>query len=147
MKFHEIHGNSWNLLEFHEIPWKSQLFGEMEAFTSPWLKTLIFPRDSWWFWRFPGPQNAGNHKNPGFYGKLHEFSDFPLFYIKMLEICDFPHFGVQGASKTTNNPWGLLVVSAMGAKRPPFYQKGGNFMKFNKIRWIQWKLIKFTFFL
>ena len=87
-------------MKFHE----NHIFGEMEAFTSPWLKTLIFPRDSWWFWRFPGPQNAENHKNPGFYGKLHEFSDFPLFYIKMLEICDFPHFGVQGASKTTNNP-------------------------------------------
>ena len=104
MKFHEIHGNSWNLLEFHGIPGKSQLFGEMEPFTPPWLKTLIFPRDSWWFWRFPGPQNAENHKNPGFYGKLHEFSDFPLFYMKILEICDFPLFGVQGASKTTKNP-------------------------------------------
>ena len=39
-----------------------------------------------------------------FYGKLHGFSDFPLFYMKMLEICVFLHFGVQGASKTTNNP-------------------------------------------
>jgi hypothetical protein len=52
----------------------------------------------------PWTPKCGNHKNPGFYGKSHEFSDFPLFYIKILEICDFPHFGVQGASKTTNNP-------------------------------------------
>ena len=81
MKFHEIHGSSWNLLEFHEIPWKSQLFCEMEAFTSPWLKTLIFPRDSWWFWRFPGLENAESHIIPVFSWNSENFaiSAIPAF--------------------------------------------------------------------
>ena len=56
------------------------------------------------FLEAPWPQNAGNHKKSGFYGEIQGFSDSPLFYIKMLGTCDFPHFGVQGTSKTTNNP-------------------------------------------
>ena len=77
----------------------------MGAFSSPWLKTFIFLRDSWWFWRFPGPQNAGNRKKSGVYGKIPEFSDFPLFYIEILKMCDFPLVGVQGASRTIEIPY------------------------------------------
>ena len=97
----------------------------MEVFSPPWLEALIIPRDSWWFLRPLAPPNAGNHKESGFHGKMPVFSDPPLFYIKILKICDFPLLGVQGASKTTNIPLGLAMVSTMGAKRPPFCKKKG----------------------
>ena len=94
------------------------------------VENVDIPKGFLVFLEAPWPQNAGNHKKSGFYGEIQGFSDSPLFYIKILKICGFPLFGVQWASKTTNNPWGLLVISAMGAKRPPFYQKGRNLIKF-----------------
>ena len=79
----------------------------------------------------PWTGKCGNHKNSGFYGKIPEFSDSPLFYIKILKTFDFPLFGVQGASKTTENPLGISTFSATGAKIPPIYKKDVNLINFH----------------
>ena len=61
MKFHENHGFSCNLLKFHEIPWNSHFLCYMGASTPPWLKTLIFLRDYWWFRRHHRLENTESH--------------------------------------------------------------------------------------
>ena len=54
----------------------------MGAFSPPWLKTLIFPMDSWWFWRPPAPQKAENHIFSAFYAKERETAELWYFTIK-----------------------------------------------------------------
>ena len=61
MKFHEHHGFSCSLLKFHEIPWNSHFLCYMGASTPPWLKTLIFLRDYWWFRRPHRLENTESH--------------------------------------------------------------------------------------
>jgi hypothetical protein len=78
-------GISLNLIklgEFNENQLNSQVSCKFGAFSPPWLKTLIFIRDSWWFWRPLAPQKAGNHIFPAFSCKNGEITKFLYFTIK-----------------------------------------------------------------
>ena len=136
LKFNEIQWSSMKIMELHEIYWNFMKFHEVRIFWwngglyAPMVESVDIPKGFLVVFEVPWTPKCGKSQNSWFYCKLPQFSDFPFLH-KMLGTCHFPHFGVQGTSKTTDNPWGLLVASAMGAKRPPFYQKGGNFIKCN----------------
>ena len=99
---HEIPWNSWILLKFTGISWNT-----MKITTFWWngglcvtmVENVDIPKGFLVVLEVPWTPKRGNHKNPGFNGKLHEFSDFPLFYMKMLEICDFRILGCRGPPK------------------------------------------------
>ena len=103
MKFHENHGFSCNLLKFHEIPWNSHFLCYMGASTPPWLKTLIFLRDYWWFRRHHRLENTESHV----ISAISWFSDFCrifCFYHKNTSFTRILYFSVARPPQNTNIP-------------------------------------------
>ena len=103
MKFHENHGFSWILLKFHEIPWNSHFLCYMGASTPPWLKTLIFLRDHWWFRRPHRLESTEIHvisAIPWFPDFLQNF----LFYHKNTSFTRILYFSVARPPQNTNIP-------------------------------------------
>ena len=72
MSIQQIQWNSMKLMESDEIYWNSMKFHEVHIFWwngglyAPMVENVDIPKGFLVIWRFPGPQNAGNHKNPGF---------------------------------------------------------------------------------
>ena len=114
MKFHENHGFSWILLKFHEIPWNSHVLCYMGASTPPWLKTLIFLRDYWWFRRPHRLESTESHVISAISWFSWFFAEFSVFTIKTLVLREFCIFLLHGLPKTPIfpkeyqwfHPWG-----------------------------------------
>ena len=146
MKFHENHGFSWILLKFHEIPWNSHFLCYMGASTPPWLKTLIFLRDYWWFRRPHRLESTDSHVISAISWFLWFFAEFSVFTIKTLVLREFCILLLHGLPKTPIFPKEYQWFHPWGRRGLHFTTKAWNSRNLAEIMVFSWNSIDFLCF-